>query len=70
MSIVSSTLVYDIAEPDGSRLLHEQYTDHTGRHFVRYRKASSGEDVAASMTAYAAVLEVQLADSEADEVLQ
>ncbi len=59
MSIVSSQLIYDITEPDGSRLLHEEYTDHVGGKYSRFRRASPGENVAASMTAYAAALEVQ-----------
>lgn len=68
MSLTSS-IVYALAEPDGSKHVHEQHADQAGKIYTRFYHAAPGDDLAANMAAYAEQLTVILAEQEADEVL-
>lgn len=70
MSIVSSTFILDAhTQADGRKYVQEVHTDSTGAVHTFNYLAAVGENYTAIMTARAAQLEIDLAEREAQEVL-
>lgn len=67
--IVSSTHVVGPAQVDGRHYVTETHTDHLGEAYALEYLAPVGADYIAIRTARAASLEVQLAEAEADALL-
>jgi hypothetical protein len=69
MSIVSSTHVEGPAQVDGRHYVTETHTDHLGEAYTLEYLAPVGADYVAIRTARAVSLEAQLAEAEADALL-
>lgn len=69
MSIVASTHVVGPAQVDGRHYVTETHTDHLGEVYALEYLAPVGADYVAIRTARAASLEAQLAEAEADALL-
>lgn len=70
MSIVSSELTEETAQADGRFWVEERHTDHVAVvHVIRYL-AGVGLDVEAVLAARAGTLEIELAQTEINEILQ
>lgn len=69
MSIASSTHVEAHAQADGRRYVTETHTDHLGEVYSFEYLAAVGADYVAIRTARAAALEAQLAEDEANALL-
>lgn len=69
MSIVSSTHVEGPPQVDGRHYVTETHTDHLGEVYTLEYLAPVGADYVAIRTARAVSLEAQLAEAEADALL-
>jgi hypothetical protein len=67
MSLTSS-IVYALSEPDGSKHVHEQHVDQEGMVYSRFYLAGAADDINANLAAYAAELLARLADEEVEEL--
>jgi hypothetical protein len=66
MSIASSVIVSSGGSP---LYVHEQHTAHTGQIVARFYVAAPGADLDANLAAYALVVAEQLAEQEAESVV-
>jgi hypothetical protein len=69
MSLTSS-IVYALSEPDGSKHVHEQHVDQDGKAYSRFYRAAAGADLDANLSAWATQLTAALADQEVEELMQ
>ena len=69
MTIVSSSVVFDPAGPDGRKQARETHTDHLGNVYVRGYLWDSGIDANAVLAARAEQIESELAEAEAQALL-
>lgn len=70
MSIVSSTFILDAhTQADGRKYVQEVHTDSTGTVHTFNYLAQVGENYAAVMAARAVQLEIDLAEREAEEIV-
>lgn len=68
MSIELSVVEYT-TQADGSLSVVERHTDHLGNKYSRVYFAPAGSNLEANATAYASILETDLANSEIDQLI-
>jgi hypothetical protein len=67
---LTSTIIYALSEPDGSKHVHEKHVDQDGRVYSRFYRAAASADLDANLAAWATQLTVILADQEVEELTQ